>query len=188
MALLDTLWLTTEQARQIASHAAARPTEEVCGLLFGLPRRQPPVAQVISIDNVAANPAMRYEMHPAQMVDAQMKAQQQGLELVSIYHSHPKSPPVPSETDVTESHYPDAVYLIVSLKNDEARFAAWSMADAEVKSVSLRISDHAPGDVVIETALSQAQKVAIVLSAVLAVAFLIVVSLVLLPPAPPLPN
>ncbi len=195
MAALPSLWLTTEQAKQIAQHASARPTEEVCGLLFGSvspASNQPPVALILPVDNVAATPADRYEMHPAQLVEAQVKAARQGLELVGIYHSHPHSQPIPSATDVREAHYPDAIYLIVSLVRDDARFAAWSITDGEVKSLPFRISDRAPDDLtrdaVIEADLSRPQKVAVVLSAVLAVVFLMVVTLSLLPPAPPLPN
>jgi proteasome lid subunit RPN8/RPN11 len=188
---LNSLWLTTEQAKQIAQQAANKPTEEICGLLFGSLSKssnQPPVSQITQIDNLAVNAADCYEMHPAQLIEAQMKSAHQGLELVAIYHSHPQGQPIPSATDVTEAHYPDAVYLIVSLIRDEARFAAWSIRNGEVNSIPFQISDYAPEDTLIETALSRPQKAAVVLSALLAVAFLLVVSLALLPPAPPLPN
>jgi len=34
---------------------------------------------------------------------------------VAIYHSHPTSPPYPSQTDLELAFYPEALYLIVSL-------------------------------------------------------------------------
>jgi desampylase len=193
VAALDVLWLTSEQAKRVAQHAADKPTEEICGLLFGSPlvhSNMPPVAQIVRIDNIALDPATRFEMHPEQLVNAQIKAAHQGLDLVGIYHSHPGGQPIPSHTDVAEAHYPDAVYLIVALVKDDARFAAWSIANGKVKSIPFLISDHAPRDALmpIETEFSQPQKVAVVVSAVLAAAFLMIVSLSLLPPAPPLPN
>src|SRR5687768_9582309 len=39
-----------------------------------------------------------------------------GEELVGIYHSHPVSQPYPSPTDRAEAHYPDALYILVSLR------------------------------------------------------------------------
>jgi proteasome lid subunit RPN8/RPN11 len=191
LSALKSLWLTSDQAKQIAQQAADQPTEEICGLLFGslsLTSNQPPVTQIVAIDNITAHPAARYEMHPAQLVTAQLQAARQGLELVGIYHSHPNGQPIPSSIDVSEAHYLDAVYLIVVLQDDDARFAAWSIVNDEVTSVPFQISDHAPSDVVVEAAMSQPEKVAVVLSAILAVVFLMVVSLSLLPPAPPLPN
>ncbi len=35
--------------------------------------------------------------------------------LFAIYHSHPASPAIPSETDINLAAYPDAIYLIISL-------------------------------------------------------------------------
>ncbi len=35
-----------------------------------------------------------------------------GLELLAIYHSHPRGPATPSETDVARAFYPEAIYLI----------------------------------------------------------------------------
>ena len=38
-----------------------------------------------------------------------------GLELVAIYHSHPRGPETPSPTDIAHAYYSESVYLIVSL-------------------------------------------------------------------------
>ena len=38
---------------------------------------------------------------------------------VGIYHSHPRSPAEPSQTDINLAHYPHWTYLIVSLADDE---------------------------------------------------------------------
>ncbi len=193
MAVLDTLWLTNEQATKIVAQAAASPDEEVCGLLFGRvlpsqPLNQPMIDEIVLIDNVAADRATRYEMNPVQFVNAYASAAAAGRELLAIYHSHVSSPPIPSETDVAEAQYPDAVYLIVRLIGGEARFAAWSITAAEVLSVPLHIGDHAPSFAAVSPVLSPAQKFSVILSAVLAAVFLLAVSLTLLPPAPPLPN
>ncbi len=58
-------------------------------------------------------------------------------ELVAIYHSHPGSQPYPSPTDRAESHYPDAVYVLVSLRTPEAEVRAYRIRDDAVTEVTL---------------------------------------------------
>ena len=43
-----------------------------------------------------------------------------GHELGAIYHSHTRSAPLPSQTDINLAFYPDALYVIVGVK-DPAR-------------------------------------------------------------------
>ena len=51
---------------------------------------------------------------------------------VAIYHSHPRSPAEPSQTDINLALYPDWLYLIVSLEPDPV-VRAWRIADGRVE-------------------------------------------------------
>jgi [CysO sulfur-carrier protein]-S-L-cysteine hydrolase len=51
---------------------------------------------------------------------------------VGIYHSHPRSPADPSQTDINLAHYPHWLYLIVSLESDPV-IKAWRIADGRVE-------------------------------------------------------
>ena len=62
---------------------------------------------------------------------------QRGEELVAIYHSHPASQPYPSPTDRAEAHYPEAVYVLISLRSANAEVRAYRIADDMVREVSL---------------------------------------------------
>ncbi len=55
-----------------------------------------------------------------------------------IVHSHVMSPALPSDTDVGLAAYPDALYLICSLANEEPQVRAWSIQDGSVAEVELR--------------------------------------------------
>jgi [CysO sulfur-carrier protein]-S-L-cysteine hydrolase len=51
---------------------------------------------------------------------------------VGIYHSHPKSPAEPSQTDINLAQYPHWLYLIVSLAGDPV-VRAWRISDGRVE-------------------------------------------------------
>jgi proteasome lid subunit RPN8/RPN11 len=82
--------------------------EEACGLLGGKGRK---VVEVIPVTNVLHSP-IRYRMAPEEQLVAFNYLDQLDLDLIGIYHSHPAGPQVPSETDLKEAYYPDAVYII----------------------------------------------------------------------------
>ena len=45
--------------------------------------------------------------------------EKQRFKMLAIYHSHPQSPALPSQRDLTLSFYPDCYYIIVSLSDFE---------------------------------------------------------------------
>jgi proteasome lid subunit RPN8/RPN11 len=71
------------------------------------------VETVLPVQNTAASP-IRFRMDPGQQVRAQFQLEDQALDLIGIFHSHPLGPPGPSLTDLQEAAYPEAVQLIWS--------------------------------------------------------------------------
>ena len=69
--------------------------------------------------NAAASPPYAYEIDSSDLFRIQMAIDDAGLDLGAIYHSHPRSEPVPSQTDINLASYPDAEYIIVGLKGAE---------------------------------------------------------------------
>jgi proteasome lid subunit RPN8/RPN11 len=61
-----------------------------------------------------------------------MEFEEQGLELVAIYHSHPAGPEEPSATDVAHALYPEAAAIICSLSGPQPRLRAFSIVDDQV--------------------------------------------------------
>ena len=58
---------------------------------------------------------------------------------VGTYHSHPKSPPEPSQTDINlASNWPDYLYVIVSLDGDPT-VRAWWLKDGKVEEEPLDV-------------------------------------------------
>jgi len=59
---------------------------------------------------------------------------------VGIYHSHPKSPAEPSQTDINLAQYPHWLYLIVSLAGDPV-VRAWRIDDGRVEEEEIDVLD-----------------------------------------------
>ncbi len=97
---------------QLLHHAQSADGKEICGLISS--KEGQPV-RVYPVRNIASIPQCRYQMDPAEQIDALRRIREKGEELFAIYHSHPASPARPSAIDIAEAGYPEALYLIISL-------------------------------------------------------------------------
>src|SRR5919197_5466127 len=90
--------------------------------------------------NAEASP-FRYLIHPQDQFRITMEIEDSGEEIAAIYHSHTKSPPGPSQTDVNlAGNWPDPLYLICSLADPGApAVRAWSISDGSVEEVGLNV-------------------------------------------------
>ncbi|HLH74490.1 MAG TPA: M67 family metallopeptidase [Chloroflexota bacterium] len=107
--------ITQAHRDEIIAHAFEDAPNECCGLLFG---NGSTAVRLQRMENVEHSP-LNYRVDSRQLFEAFEAMDQQGLELVGIYHSHTHSPAYPSRTDISLAGYPDAHYLIVSLANPE---------------------------------------------------------------------
>jgi [CysO sulfur-carrier protein]-S-L-cysteine hydrolase len=172
------LWMTPTQAEMIARQAFDHRLEEVCGIIAGVGEQ---VREIIPIQNAASDPAHFFRLDDRSFTQALFDIERAGLSLIGIYHSHPNGDPIPSQTDIQQANYPDTAYLIVGLWNGEPRLAAWQIRPGEVDRIELHVSTQAPPP---QQKLSKAEKTAIILAALIAFAFMLILSLSLLPPAP----
>jgi [CysO sulfur-carrier protein]-S-L-cysteine hydrolase len=93
---------------------------------------------VIRCANVHETPTTRYRIHPREQLRAFQTMDDHDDELVAIYHSHPASQPYPSPTDRDEAHYPEAVYILVSLRTAAPEVRAFRiLTDGAVREVVL---------------------------------------------------
>jgi len=104
------LTLSLELWEQMRHHVSKTAPEEACGLIGGQVNRG---RQVFPITNLLHSP-VRFRMAPEEQLQALIQMEENDLELLAIYHSHPLGPDHPSITDIAESYYPEAIYLIWS--------------------------------------------------------------------------
>ena len=97
------------------THARSDYPNEACGLLRGRGNR---ASGFLAARNVALTPRTDFEVDPESLLRA-LEWEEEGDELIAIFHSHPASPPYPSAVDVGRAFYFDSFYLILSLQNRE---------------------------------------------------------------------
>ncbi|MFA9425698.1 desampylase [Natronorubrum sp. A-ect3] len=105
--------------------------EEICGVFGGEydPDGRSRVRSQYPADNVAETPRTRYRIDPEAQLELFDRLEERGEEIVGFYHSHPRGPPRPSETDVAQATWPDRSYLIVSLEPREVGSWRWRADD-----------------------------------------------------------
>jgi [CysO sulfur-carrier protein]-S-L-cysteine hydrolase len=131
----------------IVEHARRAVPNEACGIVVGdkaaadggVALRWEPLR------NQLASP-FRYAIEPEDLLRLTIDTDDADEVFWAIVHSHVASPARPSPTDVRESHYPDALYLLVSLdpgESDRSTGAAgvrgWRIVDGGVHEVEVRI-------------------------------------------------
>jgi proteasome lid subunit RPN8/RPN11 len=118
---------------EIVAHARAEAPNECCGMVAA---RDGAAVTVHRAQNAAASP-LRYEIDGAEQYRIQMEIDDAGLDLGAIYHSHTRSEPYPSQTDINLAFYPDAIYLIVGLAAAEPEVRAFTIRDGRVAEAEL---------------------------------------------------
>jgi proteasome lid subunit RPN8/RPN11 len=110
----------------LVAHAREDAPNECCGYARLNDGR---VEEVVRSENLRHSP-YGYELDPKSLLAANdLDDEGHG---VAIYHSHPRSPAEPSQTDINLAHYPHWIYAIVSLDGD-ATVRAWRIADGRVE-------------------------------------------------------
>jgi proteasome lid subunit RPN8/RPN11 len=126
--------MSAEIAAQIVEHARRGYPAEVCGLVAG---RDGVAIAAYPGRNISPTPADTYELDHdtlARVIDFE----DAGLELVAIYHSHPRGPETPSPTDIARAYYSESVYLIVSLATpDQPVVRGFSITDRKAREAAI---------------------------------------------------
>ncbi len=118
------------------AHTQAAFPLEACGLLAGSHRQ---VRHLYIIENSLQSPTA-YEMDGRQQLDAMLHIENQGLDLLAVYHSHPGGPSAPSATDIAQAYYPDLIQLIISLQDrSRPNVGAFTIVDGQVDRCSISI-------------------------------------------------
>lgn len=121
---------------EMVSHAQADAPNECCGIIG---TRGSEGVVLHRATNVHHSP-LKYEIGSDELYRISMALDEHDLEVGVIYHSHTRSAPYPSQTDVNLARYPDAVYVIVGLANGSPDVGAYYIRDGDVVDAELHVS------------------------------------------------
>ena len=125
---------------EMVSHAKSELPIESCGYLAGVNNEVHAFYPMTNIDKSHEH----FSFDPKEQFAVVKKARADKLNLLSVYHSHPETPARLSEEDIKLLNDPTMIYVIVSLKDDEADVKGYTLNKPDDKTVEIE-------QVVIET-------------------------------------
>lgn len=125
-------------ADEMIAHAQEDDPDECCGLLAGKDGR---AVKLYRITNSEHSPT-HYFMEPQELYNAYKDIEDNGWELLAIYHSHPRGQAYPSATDIELAVWPEATYIIVSLVDSEKPvLQAFHIVDGRISEAEMQVVD-----------------------------------------------
>ncbi len=93
--------------------------DECCGFLFGKEENSRTVTKIQVVDNAKeGEKRRRFVISAKDYLKAEQFADENNLQLIGVYHSHPNHPAIPSEHDRVAAQ-PYFSYIILSVMNNE---------------------------------------------------------------------
>jgi [CysO sulfur-carrier protein]-S-L-cysteine hydrolase len=133
---------------EMIAHARAGLPNEACGVLAGANGRP---ERLFPMRNAEASPVV-YRFDGNEQLRVFGEIENNGWELLAIFHSHTHTEAYPSPTDRAQAHwrdpvtgreaaaYPEVRYLILSLAEQEPVVRAFTFRDGEPVEEEVRIS------------------------------------------------
>lgn len=133
--------IASELLAQIVGHALENPAIECCGVVAvgaSAGGAEQTAMRVYRAENMHAS-ALKFEIDPEELLMLYNACLQDGGDLGAIYHSHVRSEPYPSQTDIGfAAQWPGVEWIIVGLAGGEQpEVRSYLIDGADVKQVAL---------------------------------------------------
>lgn len=128
--------ISDELLAEVVAHALEDPGNEVCGLVAVAEGGERAATRVLRATNIHASP-MKFEIDPAELLALHNEIEDGGGALGAIYHSHVRSAPYPSQTDVNFARsWPGVEWIIVGLAaGAEPEVRSYLIEDGRIEEV-----------------------------------------------------
>ncbi len=120
---------------ELIRHAQEDAPDECCGMVGFKDGR---AIQIYRAENTDHSP-LRYEVDPKDQLRIELAIDDADQTLGAIYHSHTRSEPYPSQTDINLAFHPDTLYIIVGLASSEPKICAYRIIDGQVTQVQVEV-------------------------------------------------
>ena len=132
------LTIATATYDAIVAHARRDHPDEACGVVAGREGSDRP-ERVIEMLNAARSPTF-YEFDSADLLQLYKEMAANDEEPVVIYHSHTATEAYPSRTDIALAQEPNAHYVLVSTRSDDATdFRSYRIVDGVVTEEPVQV-------------------------------------------------
>jgi proteasome lid subunit RPN8/RPN11 len=129
---------------ELVAHVREDPANELCGIVAVDRERDrnggpaPTATRVYRATNLHASP-MKFEIEPMELLALSNEIEERGWAIGAIYHSHVRSEPYPSQTDIGfAAGWPGLEWIIVGLADGEQpKVRSYVIDGAEVREVAL---------------------------------------------------
>jgi proteasome lid subunit RPN8/RPN11 len=120
------------------AHAHVEMPNECIGFLAGtIADGVGTVSLCLPLINELQSPT-EFLTEPRSVFEAYRTLRATGTDLLAIYHSHPTSPPVPSQKDIAKNTYgPTVVWIIIGLSGAEPEVRAWWLTETGCREMIL---------------------------------------------------
>lgn len=128
---------------EIIQHCREEYPKEACGILAGkiVEHSILNIERIYKMKNISENPETCYFMEPEEQFKVFKEMRNLNLKLVGIYHSHTGTSAYPSKRDVDMAFYPEAIYVIISLKNfDNPDVRGFKIIEGKIEEEKIEIT------------------------------------------------
>jgi proteasome lid subunit RPN8/RPN11 len=117
---LSGMVISDQLCEQMLAHALQDAPNECCGVVGIAPGAERQARSVHAATNVAASP-LRFEIDGLEVLRLIEQIEDEGLELGAIYHSHTRTAPYPSQTDINfAAGWPGVEWVILGVADPQS--------------------------------------------------------------------
>jgi proteasome lid subunit RPN8/RPN11 len=133
------MFIAADALRAIVARARRDAPKETCGLLVG---KEGHVLEAVETANAADDPTRHYEIRPedyfAQIKRCRTVSERSGerYAVLGAYHSHPRSAPEPSPTDLAQA-FEEFLYVIAGPSAGGMEVRAYTLVNGTFEAVAL---------------------------------------------------
>jgi proteasome lid subunit RPN8/RPN11 len=136
--------IAADLLEEIVAHALEDPTIECCGVVAATSAEnggQRTAMRVYRAVNVHAS-ALKFEIEPMELLRLNNTIEDEDWEIGAIYHSHVRSPPSPSQTDIGfAAQWPGVEWIIVGLgAGQEPEVRSYLIEDGTIEEVPISVA------------------------------------------------
>ena len=131
--------LNQEQIDTLIEHSTKSHPNESCAMLLGTYDNQQWNVKEVFLTNNMEQSETNFTISPEELLHGHKLAEKKQLELVGVFHSHPNSSAIPSNTDEKFMKVNPVPWIIHSvINNDIAAF----VLDTSVEEISINIMER----------------------------------------------